>query len=117
MEREGRIPNGATVEWVSQANARALRKRGKVLAFVPRFRSRGENMRLPYGHAPGSPTTPHDVCALVSPEAKWADIRTGNDRSANDRYLVEVPREGKRPLYYAPLASVVERQNPEKVES
>ena len=111
---EGRIPNGATVEWVSQANARALRKRGKVLAFVPAwsFRDGANNMRLPYAPEYRSLHKPGTVNPLISPDALWGDIRIGNSTSLNDRYLVEVPRDGKRPLYYAPIASVVEKQNP-----
>jgi hypothetical protein len=98
-----RIKAGEKVQWKSQAQGGVKQKSGTVIAFVPRMASARE----------------------LAPTAFLDGARTfrrfDGERSAVDRYVVKVLRfsaTSGAPLpayYYAPLASVLERQNPSAV--
>lgn len=85
-----RIRAGSVVSWVSQAGGTRRRKLGVVLAFVPA----GVNIRE---HLPDGWTN-HRV-----------QVKRATYVSSVDRYLVEVGGS----WWYAPLAGVVEAQNPD----
>lgn len=73
---------GDTVEWTSQANGSTITKRGKVLAFV----------------------MPQEPARELLPEGTAKTALQGDNKSANVRVLVEVPRGGKsdKMNYYCP---------------
>ena len=83
-----RIPVGTKVAWVSGAWGIDRRKEGVVVAFVPARVS---------------------VSSCLPTKVPKSRLH-GQDVSAKDRYLVEV-RFGphRQPVYYTPLASVLER--------
>lgn len=90
-----RIQPGTTVTWKSQANAGRKVKTGVVVVFVP---------------------ANTDVLLLPETENLTLWPRQFDHFAASvDRYLVRVDRQGKRhaldPVYYMPLAGVIERQN------
>lgn len=94
---KGRIPPDTYVEWDSQAYGGWKRKRGHVLGYV----------------APEA-----DAWALV-PSA-WREVSSRikfQQRSQKPRYVVEVADRRGRPTYYAPLASVLEKDNPGAVRT
>jgi hypothetical protein len=101
-----RIAIGEVVQWTSQSAGIKTAKRGAVLAFVADGAlSEGEGA-FPRTYTPSHPAIP---AGTPAGRCQWRF----DGFSARPRYLVEVPREGKAPLYYAPLASVVEEQNPD----
>lgn len=93
-----RIAVGETVTWTSQSGSYSKEKTGEVLAFVPAWAS----------------------ARAFAPQAFQEGQRSrrqfDGSSSAVDRYIVEVPRTGAKgrklaSYFYAPLASVVEKQN------
>jgi hypothetical protein len=96
------IIEGSDVEWTSQSSGYLLKKRGMILAFVPSGAS---------------------IAKILSDNGLDDPYKdeTGGDTSSKDRYLVAVFRVHRKtgkdlmPAYYAPLASVVDRQNTKRV--
>lgn len=89
----GRIKAGEAVTWASQAAGSVKEKTGTVLGFVPSWRSA-------FSYVPALRDVPKGRRKFDCPT------------SDKDRYVVEVPRaSGNGSDFYAPLASVVEKQN------
>ena len=100
-----RIRAGEKVQWKSQAQGGVKQKSGTVIAFVPVM---ADARRL----APAA-----------FAEGRRAQRQFDLASAAVARYVVEVPRvharTGKQlhPFYYAPLASVLESQNPDALRT
>lgn len=91
----GRIPPGVDVEWDTHGPGGWKRKRGWVLGYVE----------------PGA------NAYMLVPQP-WLEFKSRvrfQAVSAVPRYLVAVPRRSGRPDFYAPLASVLERDNEEAI--
>ncbi len=88
---------GQVVTWTSQSGGCSKTKTGKALAILPGRRPFSASMLANLiGH----------VGTLPGSRIKFDDV------SQNDRVLVEVPRKSGVCDYYAPLLTVIMRQNP-----
>lgn len=96
-----RIKEGTEVTWTSQSQGVETKKKGVVIAFIPKHLSASV---IWASHLNDIKFNPMDIQRV----------------SSFDRYLVRVERLGKKgqplkPKYYAPIAGVIEWQNADKV--
>lgn len=87
------IESGTQVKWVSQAQGSHVEKTGKVLAYIPR--------RV------NADLIAEGIGFKTKPKLQ------GQKYSSVPRYLVEVTSGKGSVKYYTPLASTIEKQNPE----
>lgn len=88
---------GAKVTWQYQAGGVEFEQTGKVLSFVE-------------AQVPAGVTLENLGVDATSRQKKFSDV------SSNDRYLIEVNADGVM-YYYAPMTSVVDKQNPKAVKA
>jgi len=98
---------GKTVTWTSQAGGHSKTKTGTVLAVV-RVNSFGLGAELHYTLLQALRRKHVNTSQLSSNQIKF-----DGGHATKDRLIIEVPRKSGVCDYYAPLLSVILKQNPE----